>query len=83
MNDDRDPVRSQSNVELKTGRAFIERARESDLVERLITAAKKDQKGVLGVKDTLLALQEGRVWQLVYSEGFRVAGAECTNCTAF
>jgi hypothetical protein len=60
----------------------VERARESDLVERLITAAKKDQKGVLGTKDTLLALQEGRVWQLFYSEGFRVAGAECTNCTA-
>lgn len=60
----------------------VERARESDLVERLITAAKKNQKAVLGVTDTLLALQEGRVWQLVYTDGLKVAGAKCTNCGA-
>ena len=60
----------------------VERQREIDLVESLITAAMKKQKAVLGVEDTLLALQEGSVWQLVYSEGYMVMGGQCTNCEA-
>jgi peptide subunit release factor 1 (eRF1) len=34
------------------------------------------------VEGTLLALQEGRVWELVFADGFEVAGAQCTNCEA-
>ena len=48
----------------------------------MITAAGKREKGVLGVDDTLLGLQEGRVWQLIYADGFVTAGAQCANCGA-
>ncbi|MEY2457957.1 MAG: peptide chain release factor subunit 1 [Acidimicrobiaceae bacterium] len=60
----------------------VERRRESDLVEQLITAAHKKQNAVVGLEDTLLALQEWRVWQLVYSEGLNLRGSQCTNCEA-
>jgi hypothetical protein len=60
----------------------VERRRETDLVEQLITAAHKKQKAVLGIEETLLALQEWRVWQLVYTEGLNVRGSQCTNCEA-
>src|SRR4029450_7772542 len=50
--------------------AEVERQREAELVESLITAARKKQKAVLGLEETLLALQEWRVWQLVFSGGF-------------
>ncbi len=60
----------------------VERRRESDLVEQLITAAHKKQNAVVGLEDTLLALQEWRVWQLVYCEGLNLRGSQCANCEA-
>ncbi|HBB94801.1 MAG TPA: hypothetical protein DC054_05370 [Blastocatellia bacterium] len=60
----------------------VEQRRESDLVEQLITAAHKKQNAVVGLEHTLLALQEWRVWQLVYSEGLNLRGSQCTNCEA-
>ena len=60
----------------------VERQRETDLVEQIITAAGKREKGALGIDQTLLALQEGRVWQLVYAEGFVTRGGQCANCGA-
>jgi peptide chain release factor subunit 1 len=60
----------------------VERRRESDLIEQLITGAHKKQNAVVGLEDTLLALQEWRVWQLVYSEGLNLRGSQCTNCEA-
>jgi hypothetical protein len=62
--------------------AEVERQREAELVESLITAARKKQKAVLGLEETLLALQEWRVWQLVFSDGFKASGGQCTNCEA-
>src|SRR6185312_7062690 len=44
--------------------------------------ARKKQKAVLGLEDILLALQEWRVWQFVFSEGFKTRGGQCTNCQA-
>lgn len=38
--------------------------------------------GVLGAEDVLLALQEGRVHELLMREGLQVYGAECTRCGA-
>ena len=58
----------------------IERQFEVDLVEALITAGMKKQKAVVGLDETLIALQQGRIWQLVYTDGFEVAGGQCTNC---
>jgi peptide subunit release factor 1 (eRF1) len=60
----------------------VERKREVDLVEELITAASKQKQAVRGLDDTLLALQEWRVWQLVYADGFGPRGGQCTNCGA-
>ena len=60
----------------------IERKREVELVEELITASEKQKQAVRGLDDTLLALQEWRVWQLVYADGFVPRGAQCTNCGA-
>lgn len=60
----------------------VERQREVDLVESLITAAMKRQKAAVGLEQTLRALQERRVWELVYSDGYVVQGGRCTNCEA-
>ncbi|SRR5260370_163394 len=60
----------------------VERKREVDLVEELITAASKQRHAVRGLDDTLLALQEWRVWQLIYADGFGPRGGQCTNCRA-
>lgn len=60
----------------------VERQRELDLVEQLIDAANEKQKAVVGIEATLRALQEWRVWQLVYTEGFNMRGSQCTNCEA-
>jgi peptide subunit release factor 1 (eRF1) len=58
----------------------IARGREAQLVEELITAASKRERAVLGIDATLLALQEGRIWQLIYADGFAPHGGECTGC---
>jgi peptide subunit release factor 1 (eRF1) len=60
----------------------VERNRETELVEQLITAGSKQNQGVLGMEGTLLALQEWRVWQLIYADGFAPRGSQCTNCGA-
>ena len=52
------------------------------MVEQLITATMKKEKAVLGLEEALLALQEGRAWQLVYADSFNVRGGECKNCGA-
>lgn len=38
--------------------------------------------GTLGAQDTLLALQEGRVHELLLREGLPIYGGECTRCGA-
>ncbi len=60
--------------------AEVERQREVDLVESLIRAARKKEKAVLGLEETLLALHEMRLWQLVFSESFDAKAGQCTNC---
>lgn len=60
----------------------VERQREAELVEQVITAAAKHDRGVVGLEATLAALQEWRIWQLVYADGFAPPGVQCTNCAA-
>lgn len=59
-----------------------ERAHERELVDSLIASAGKNDCAVIGLDDTLVLVQEGRVWQLVYAEGLVVAGWECQRCAA-
>jgi hypothetical protein len=53
-----------------------------ELVEALITAAEKHDRAVLKLNKTVKAIQEWRVWQLVYADGFAPHGSQCVNCGA-
>jgi peptide subunit release factor 1 (eRF1) len=53
---------------------------ESKIVDSMITAAMKGDKAVLGLSDTLLAIQEGRVYRLVVARDYRAEGKECVSC---
>jgi peptide subunit release factor 1 (eRF1) len=60
----------------------IERDAERRLVEALLEDAGAERRAVTGLETALFALQEGRIWRLVYVEGLRKAGGECTRCGA-
>jgi peptide subunit release factor 1 (eRF1) len=60
----------------------IERARETELVKQLIHAANAHQKAALKLTPTVHAIQEQRVWQLIYAEGFAPPGSQCGTCKA-
>jgi peptide chain release factor subunit 1 len=54
--------------------------KEEGLLNRLVTGALKDRKGVLGLDDTLTALYDGRVNTLVMQDGYRASGYQCLGC---
>ncbi len=60
--------------------ADSEEQRERELVERVITYARSGGTAVLGLADTLFALQEGRVMTLLVEEGFKAPGIVCPSC---
>jgi hypothetical protein len=60
----------------------VERERENELVKELITAAGKHDRAVLKLNPTVRAIEERRVWELVYADGFAPQGAQCVNCGA-
>jgi peptide subunit release factor 1 (eRF1) len=62
--------------------AEIEREREIELVKTLITAAAKHQKAVVKLGPTVRAIEEQRVFQLVYADGFAPPGSQCGTCGA-
>jgi len=53
---------------------------ETKIVDAMITAAMKGDKAVLGLSDTLFAIQEGRVYRLVVARDYRAEGKECGSC---
>jgi peptide subunit release factor 1 (eRF1) len=53
--------------------------RKAALVQATISAAHQE-KGSLGLEDTLKALQEQRIQTLVISEGYSAPGASCDYC---
>jgi len=57
-----------------------EHQREERLLEAAITGAAKERGGVTGLGDTLRAIHEGRVQNLLISEGYRESGYRCTGC---
>jgi peptide chain release factor subunit 1 len=59
-----------------------DRHAESELLEQVITAAHKGGSGSIGLSDTLTALKEGRVYQLLVDKDFRASGRLCPNCGA-
>lgn len=54
--------------------------REALLLEHIITTATKGGAAVMGLADTIGALQDGRVHQLVMVENFQAAAYRCQNC---
>jgi peptide subunit release factor 1 (eRF1) len=60
-----------------------ERAEHEDevkLVESMITSAKKGDRAVLGISDTLAAIEQGRVHCMVIARDFHTEGKQCTSC---
>jgi len=57
-----------------------ERAREADLVKRMVTAATKGGAGAIGLADTLTALQDERVHALLIAEGYQAKAYQCGHC---
>jgi peptide subunit release factor 1 (eRF1) len=53
---------------------------EQTMVSRVLNAAAKKEHAVVGLRDTLEAINSGRVWQLTYSGDFLAAGFECPGC---
>lgn len=62
----------------------IEREQERELVENLVTIARKSnptvEKAILGVEAVLDAVNQGRVYRLVYPSGFMISGYQCAGC---
>jgi peptide subunit release factor 1 (eRF1) len=55
---------------------------EMRLVDQLVTEAAKRRKAVTGLSNTLNAINQARVWRLVYADEFRSPGLECQQCAA-
>lgn len=60
----------------------VEREAERRLVEELVEDAGSHRRAVTGVDATLYAMQEGRVYRLIYVEGLRMTGWRCDRCHA-
>src|SRR5215831_1803932 len=58
----------------------VEQEDESKIVDAMITAAMKGDRAVLGLSETLFAIQEGRVYRLVVTRDYRAEGKECGSC---
>jgi len=67
-------------AELRAVQETAEHQDEARVVDAMITAAMKGDRAVLGLSDTLEAIQEGRVYRLVVARDFRVEGKECIGC---
>ncbi|MEK6408055.1 MAG: hypothetical protein AABN34_13930 [Acidobacteriota bacterium] len=66
--------------ELRAVQEKAENQDEAKIVDSMITAAMKGERAVLGVRNTLEAVNEGRVYRLVVARDFRLAGKECGAC---
>ena len=60
----------------------FEQETEAAIVTDLVTSAAKSARVVIGLAHTLYALNQRRVWQLVYADAFHAPGYECEKCAA-
>ncbi len=54
--------------------------KEEQLLKKLVTGAAKERKGVLNLDETLGAVHDGRVQELVIQDGYRASGYRCQGC---
>jgi peptide chain release factor subunit 1 len=59
-----------------------QRKAEEEQLEQVITVAHKGGAGAIGLADTLAALQQGRVHQLLLVPELHTPGYQCTHCRA-
>jgi len=77
------PVASSAEVILaRTAevQARLERAAELEVVRDLLKEARKGGRAVAGLGHTLDAINQGRVWKLVYLQGLQLEGGACASC---
>jgi hypothetical protein len=60
----------------------FERHTEEAVVTNLVTSAAKSGRVTIGLGHTLHALNQHRVWQLIYADGYQASGYECPRCNA-
>lgn len=53
---------------------------EARMVDSMITAAMKNDRAVIGLSDTLAAIQEQRVYCLLVAKDYHSEGKECESC---
>jgi peptide chain release factor subunit 1 len=58
----------------------IERAAELEVVRDLLKEVRKGGRAVAGLSATLDAINQGRVWKLVYLQGLSLEGGVCSGC---
>jgi peptide chain release factor subunit 1 len=66
--------------ELREVQQKAEQEDESKMIDSMITAAMKGDRAVLGLADTLAAIQEGRVYRMLVARDYRVEGTQCSAC---
>ncbi len=59
-----------------------EKKQEQQLVQQLLTRAAKDEGAVVGLENTLDAVNHHRVQILVMADGYQQTGYQCTACQA-
>ena len=59
-----------------------ERSAEIQTVKEVLRGVARNEKTVAGLGRTLKAVNSGRVWELIYSEGLSSPGFECAKCAA-
>lgn len=81
------PINAKTQEVLEISRPLVEnleRTLERQLVDDLVTIARKPQpkleKAVAGLEATLDAINQARVYRLVCPAGRKVAGCECPSC---
>jgi peptide chain release factor subunit 1 len=60
--------------------ARLERAEELQVVRDLLKEVRKGGRAVAGLSATLDAVNQGRVWKLVYLHGLKLEGGSCADC---
>jgi hypothetical protein len=66
--------------EVRAVQQRYEQEDEARLVDSLITAAHKGDRAVLGISDTLEAVQQQRIYCMVVTRDYHVEGKECDSC---
>ncbi|OFV79773.1 MAG: hypothetical protein A2Y78_09050 [Acidobacteria bacterium RBG_13_68_16] len=58
----------------------LERAEELEVVREILKEVRRGGRAVAGLSATLEAINEGRVWKLVYLQGLKLEGGVCNTC---